>query len=201
MSGVIYSQRYRHLRGRNQVDGGCVFIENGKEPRHKAVCHQHSTGGNGDDCQPLLVGDGFDPAFKFGIDRMMRGNSRSGKIRIFGIEDNDRKVIFNCRSQRSGVQHFSAKIGELCSFLKTHVANTMRGGDKRRICSEYTVHIRPDFNKFGIEHGAEQSRRIIRAAATQCCCAALFCAADKALNHRDDFVLQQRRDNCHCIGL
>src|SRR5579872_3094568 len=139
-------------------------------------------------------------------DRRDRGCSSSGKRTVRGASWRDfRSWILECKgvadakwdallnqwTKRFRMKNLGAEVCEVRRLAIGNFGDRAGVGYDAGIGGQHAVHVGPDDYLVRIERRAQDSRRIIRAAAAESCKDAFFIGADESSDHGNDPLLQQ----------
>ncbi len=155
----IHGERNTHFRSRHHVDGTLMPIEDLKDGMQVAMRHQHTAGNEIDDGKAPLNGNRFEGALAV---RRHRGDARALVGRIVRVEHQDWDVLFARREEwwpDAGL--FAPKYANSAASSKLIVFTLNASGQNPGIGGHDAVHVRPDFNCFGVHRAANECRRKI----------------------------------------
>src|SRR6266511_1266678 len=115
-------------------------------------------------------------------------------FRLVGVEHSHGNVMLHGRQKGRRMQYLGAEAGQLGGLMEADLGDALRLGAHARIGGENAADVGPDLNARGVQGGADDGRRVVRAAASQGGDLAAFAGGDEAAEHRNQVLLEQRRN-------
>ncbi len=122
----------------------------------------------------------------------LRCDARALAGGIARIQNVDRNILLHRGQHSRWMQHLGAKVSQFRRLLEADDFDAAGIGAEVRIGGHHAIDIGPNFDAVGIEAGADDRTRIIRAAAADRGGDSGFGGADKAAHHGHAAGIQMR---------
>src|SRR5215470_8814354 len=189
---VVYRKRDAGLGGGGHVDRRVVALEHFEDAAQESGGRQAASGADGDDGDAFLGGHGLGHAARVNFVFYFCDYFCSGGFGIAGVQDPDGNVFLLGWRDRGGVQDFGSEARQFGGFVEGHHGNAAGFRAEARIGGHDAVDIGPDFDAAGVESGANDGSAVIGATTTERGGHAVASGSEKAAQHRDSALLDQR---------